>query len=308
MTVIYLDKVFVLNLLVDYLLLLTAARVCGMPLQRVRLIICACAGAAYAVSVFLPGCEGLAHPIIRLTCGVLMGLFAYWPLQKHWRITGLFLLLSAALGGLILALGLAVGSGSAVLSKVYYAQIDWSLLLGAAFGIRILLHLLFQQAGRHGGGELMKIHLGLCGKQTEILALHDTGNTLRDPVKGQPVLVIEQAALKEIWDRQTAKILQENCSSEEKIARLHDAGLGSGFTLLPFRSVGTRSGLLLALRSDWIKVGRAEYRGAWIALIDHSVSDGGAYQALWGGVKKGEEYSEVDQSPTQVDSQSLQAG
>ncbi len=308
MTVVYIDKIFVLNLLVDYLLLLTAARLCGMPLQRLRLMLCAAAGAAYAVCVFLPGWEIMAHPLMRLLSGVLMALSAYWPLRQHWRITGLFLLLSATLGGTVLALSLTLGGGTAAVSKIYHAKISWPLLLGTACSIRILLQLLFQQAGRHGGGELMKICIGLHGKEKEILALHDTGNTLRDPVRGQPVLVIEQTALQDFWDCQTAEILQEKCSAEEKIARLHGAGLGGGFTLLPFRSVGTRSGLLPALRSDWIRVGRAEYRGAWIALIDHSVSDGGAYQALWGGVKKGEEYSAVDQSSSQLDSQTLQAG
>ncbi len=308
MTVIYIDKIFVLNFLVDYLLLITTVRLCGMPLQRVRLILCALVGAAYAVAVFLPGCEILAHPLIRLSSGVLIALLAYWPLRQRWRVTALFLLISAALGGLVLALGLALGSGTTILSKIYYAQIDWQLLLGSACGIYILLHLLFRQAGRHGGGELMRICLGLYGKEKEILALRDTGNTLRDPVRGQPVLVIEQAALRDLWDRETNEILQEDRSSEEKIARLHSVGRGDGFTLLPFRSVGTRSGLLLALRSDWIKVGHAEYKGAWIALIDHSVSDGGAYQALWGGVKKGEEYAGTDQTADQMDSQTLQAG
>lgn len=308
MTVVYIDQAFVLNFLVDYLLLITTARLCGMPLQRLRLMLCAFLGASYAVIVLLPGCTVLAHPLIRLASGLLMALLAYWPLRQHWRMTGLFLLISAALGGVILALGLAAGSGNNMISKIYYAQINWPLLLGAACGIRVMLYFLFQQAGRHGGGELMKISLSLRGKQKEILALHDTGNTLRDPVRGQPVLVTERAALQGLWDQTTDEILQGDCSSEEKIARLHGAGLGSGFTLLPFRSVGTRSGLLLAFRSDWIRVGRAEYKGAWIAMVEHSVSDGGAYQALWGGVKKGEEYGEVNQAPEQMDSQTLQAG
>ena len=36
MTVIYLDTLFLLNALVDYLLLLAAARLAGEPLRRVR--------------------------------------------------------------------------------------------------------------------------------------------------------------------------------------------------------------------------------------------------------------------------------
>ena len=45
MTVVYIDKVFALNLAIDYLLLLTAARLAGMPLQRLRLLLAASLGA-----------------------------------------------------------------------------------------------------------------------------------------------------------------------------------------------------------------------------------------------------------------------
>lgn len=44
MTVVYLDRVLLLNLLVDYLLLLTTARLAGIPLRRGRLALCAAGG------------------------------------------------------------------------------------------------------------------------------------------------------------------------------------------------------------------------------------------------------------------------
>ena len=60
MTVVYLDRVLLLNLLVDYLLLLTTARLAGIPLRRGRLALCAAGGALYAGAVFLPGWGFLA--------------------------------------------------------------------------------------------------------------------------------------------------------------------------------------------------------------------------------------------------------
>ena len=72
MTVVYLDRVVLLNLAVDYLLLLATARLAGLPLRRRRLGLCAALGAAYAAAVFLPGCRGLAHPLCRLAAGTAM--------------------------------------------------------------------------------------------------------------------------------------------------------------------------------------------------------------------------------------------
>lgn len=307
MAVVYIDKVFVLNLMIDYLLLLTAARLAGAPLQRGRLLCGAALGAVYAVAVFLPGCAALGRPLGRLTAGVVMNILAFWKMQRQWRIICLSLLLSAALAGIVMALGLAAGSASTVAGKLYYAQIGWPMLLGTACGMYVLLHMIFRQGARHGGGELMRVAVKIQGKERELLALHDTGNTLRDPISGQPILVIEQEALRGIWDPEIAEILYRPLQVEEKIARLHHAGRGIGFTLLPFRSVGA-AGLLLAVRSDSIRVERMTYRHAWVALSERCVSDGGAYRALWGGTVRGEDYSAISEHISHMASKTQQAG
>lgn len=308
MTVVYIDKVFVLNLLVDYLMLLTTARLAGMPLQRKRLLLCAALGGLYAVAVFLPGLAALSHPLLRLLSGAAMALLAYWSLASRWRLVVLFFLLSGAMAGIVLALALVAGGGQSVAGRLYYADVSWPMLLSTAAGMYLLLHLLFSQGARHGGGELMRVCISLHGKQKELLALHDTGNTLRDPVNGQPVLVIDRDALEDLWDEKVRHILNKTASAEEKIAHLHREGAGLGFTLLPFRSIGVSSGLLLAVRSDHVKVGHATYPRAWIALSDHPVSDGGAYCALWGGAKRGEGYGASASETGQLDPQAQQAG
>ena len=85
MTVVYLDRVVLLNLLVDYLLLLTTARLAGIPLRRGRLALCAAGGALYAGAVFLPGLSWLSHPLCRTAMGAAMALAA-WRREAHpWR-------------------------------------------------------------------------------------------------------------------------------------------------------------------------------------------------------------------------------
>ena len=221
MTVVYLDRVVLLNLAVDYLLLLATARLAGLPLRRRRLALAAALGALYAAAVFLPGCRMLAHPACRLAAGVAVCRLAWRRERRPWRLTALFFLLSGALAGLLLAAGLAAGSPGAILSRVYYADISWPVLLGSAIGFGLLLHLVFRQGARHEGGELMDVTVSLQGRRLQLRALHDTGNTLRDPVSGQPVLVLEQGALGELWPPQAAEIIAMDLPPEEKMARLH---------------------------------------------------------------------------------------
>ena len=308
MTVVYIDQVFALNLLLDYLLLLTTSRLAGMPLQRKRLFLCAALGGTYASVIFLPACSPLGHPLLRLFAGLVMVLLAYWPLQHRMKMAALFFLISGALGGIVLAVGLAIGYRGNILHSLYDGRFSWPLLVGTTLGLDLLLHLLFRQGARHGEGELMRIHISVNGTERQVLALHDTGNTLRDPINGQPVLVLEERLLQDLWDEETGHILHRTTSAEEAIASLHRCGRGLGFTLLPFHSVGVSSGILLAVRSDYIRVGRANYPRAWIALTKNAVSDGGAYHALWGGTKRGEEYAAATAEAVPLDSQAQQAG
>ena len=114
----------------------------------------------------------------------------------------------------------------------------------------------------------------------------DTGCTLRDPVTGGPVLVLERRALDPLWTPPVRDILAQPLPPEEKMARLHGEGSGRRFTLLPFTAVGTASGLLLAVYSDYIELAGRRHRRALLALSDGPLSDGGGYQALWGGRKE----------------------
>ena len=277
--VVYLDRVFLLNLLLDYLLLLAAAQLSGRTLRRLRLLACAAGGGIYAALTFLSGCGFLRTPLCQLAVGSIMALCAYGGRR---RPALLFLLLSGGLAGFVLALGLWAGSPTGLLGRVYRGEVSWPLLLGAALGFYVLLRLLLGQGARQGGGELLKITISVCGRKQTVTALHDTGNTLRDPVSGRPALVLERNAAEELWPPEVAAVLASPLPPEEKMARLHRQGAAVTFSLLPFRSVGTPAGLLLAARSDYIEINGRRYPRTPVALSEHPVSDGGGYHALWG--------------------------
>ena len=152
----------------------------------------------------------------------------------------------------------------------------------------------------------MEIEVVVAGRRCRLRALRDNGNSLRDPVRGQPVLVAETAALAQLWPREAAEILEAEAPPEEKMARLHAAGVTIPFVLLPFRAVGTAGGLLLACRSDYIRIGRRTVAHTLVALTDTQVGAGG-YQALWGGQGK-EGRHEVVAAHCTVDPTAGQAG
>ena len=73
-TVVYLDSVFVLNGLMDYLLALCAARLAGVPLRRGRYVLAGVLGGAYAAAVFLPGLSFLCSLLLVFNAAAFGGL------------------------------------------------------------------------------------------------------------------------------------------------------------------------------------------------------------------------------------------
>ena len=282
MTVIYVDTLFLLNALVDYLLLLCAARLAGEPLKRLRFALGAVLGGGYAVAIFLPGLGFLERPACQLAAAVLMVLAAFWGSRRLGRQVLIFFALSCAFAGGVLALSMLGGQGLSLNRGVIYSGMDLKIVLLSAAGCYAVLSLLLQKAVRHTSftGELKAVRLELEDRTVELTALTDTGNTLTDPVTGQGVMVAEGERLLPLFTASQRPSVQELRDPAGALERL--TGAGGHFRLLPYRAVGVDRGLLLAVRVDRAVVD-GEDRGAMVvALSPTPVSDGGGYGALLG--------------------------
>ena len=193
MTVIYLDELFLLNFVVDYLLLLAAGRLCGEVLRRGWLALGAAVGAGYAAAAFLPGMGFLLHPLCKLAAAVLALLAGYGRSRHLLRVGLVFFAVSAAFGGGIFALQLLGGQGLTLRSGILYSAMDLRLILLSAAGCYVVVTFVLQRTARHTAArrELAPVLLTLEGRRVALTALVDTGNTLTDPATGRPVMVAE---------------------------------------------------------------------------------------------------------------------
>lgn len=282
MTVVYIDALFLLNLIVNYLLLLAAAKLAGEPLRRLRLAAGAALGGLYAAAIFFPGMGFLTHPLCKLGAAVLMLLTGFGGSRRLLRVTLVFLGLSCAFGGGIFAIGLLGGRGLTLRNGVLYSVMDLRILLLSAAVCYAVLTLVFRRTARHGRREVLPAVLTLEGRRVAVNALVDTGNTLTDPVTGRPVMVAEGSRLSPLLPGERVldeKALRDPVGTLERLSR---GGRGRRFRLLPYQAVGVECGMLLALRLDDARVGAEDYGGILVALSPNPVSDGGGYSALIG--------------------------
>ena len=169
---IYLDLVVILNFLVDFLLLLGTNRLSGFPASPLRAAAAAALGAIYSGVCMMPRMRFLGGLLWRIVSLAGMAVIAFGWDKSAWKRSGVFVLLSMALGGA----SLSIGHGN-FLTLLLTAGGVWALCI-VAFG------------GRVGGREYVPVELTYGEKTVSIVALRDSGNTLRDPVSGEQVLVV----------------------------------------------------------------------------------------------------------------------
>lgn len=284
MTVIYLDTLFALNGIMDYLLLLCSARIAGEELHRLRMGVGAVLGGSYAAVAVLPGMAFLMRPIFKIGAAILMVVVGLGASRRLLRQTVIFFALACAFGGGVLGIGLLGGRGMSLGGGVIYSSMDIKIVLLSAAGCYVLFTLGLSRWGRHTGasGELLEAKLHIFDSQISFTALLDTGNTLSDPLSGKGVMVADADIVMPLISG-TASFKREELSAPDQVLERLNTGQWRGrFRLIPYRAVGVECGLLLALQPDRVELNGRESRGMLVALSPTPVSDGGSYRALVG--------------------------
>lgn len=286
MTVIYVDTLFLLNTIIDYLLLLASAKIAGEILYRLRFFFGAIFGGVYAVAIFLPGMQFLSAWPCRVSAAVLMLLIAFSGSRRLLRQTFIFFALSCAFGGGIFLISQLGGTAITLGRGVFYSYMDIKMVLLSAAGCYLLLTLVFKKWGRQtkSEGTLLDVSIQLFGKRCKLTAFSDTGNSLIDPISGKPVLVVDGGFLIDHFPTELQLSTAELRDAASAMGQINAAWAEARARLLSYRSVGVEHGMLLAIRSDVVIVDGKEFPGMLLALSPTSVSDGGSYHALIGRI------------------------
>ena len=253
---VYLDLAVLLNAVVDFLLLMGANTLAGFPAEYKRTGTAAALGGIYGGLCLLPEFGFLGKIFWRCVFLVLMGLTAFGWNRGSLKRTGIFLLLSMAMGGVALLIN---SDRAAVLALS--AVLVW-LLCQISFG------------GSVGGKEYIPVKIRYQKREIQVLALRDTGNSLKDPVTGQGVLILGTEAAMKL----TGLTRQQLASPLETMAK----EILPGLRLIPYTAVG-RGGMLLAMGFEEVTIGQKKGR-ALVAFDSGGLGTEQMYQALTGGV------------------------
>ena len=269
MNIIYVDILFLVNFICDYILLLCTARISGAVIRRIPIIISASLGGLYACISYIPTLSWLGHPLMKCGCSLLLCIISFGKEKQLLRCTILFLAISAMAGGLLSAISIPYGNLS-------FIPLHTKTLLIAFLTLYYVLTRFLRNSPKLCTRNFHDVSVSLNERRVNFRALRDSGNELYDPITNRPVLVCSTSILNELlpnppnWDADIYELFYQLNTSESLTNRIY---------LIPCRTV-TGSGILLGIKPDELIIdGRTEPH--IIAATQTKFSAESSYQAIY---------------------------
>jgi len=222
---VYLDTYFLLNALMDGIVLLTASRILKLYVPWYRICASAIIGGVYACVILVMGINDILERILTyiVICLIMVIIsFGYKSLKSLMKKIVVMYMVTFIFSGL--------------LNVVYVKGLIKSantLIILSIFGILIInkmFDIIFRK--REVGNNYTKVKISNKNIVLNLNALIDTGNNLREPITGKPVCLLTEGK---------AKLL----------TNIEDNNL----FVIPFNSVGKSNGLLYGFIVDYMEIG-----------------------------------------------------
>lgn len=260
--VVYADVLLIVNLFVNYVLLLCSSMIMKKHTQRLRILLGAAIGAFYGFVVFLPALPPLAEFALRLAATVLivLGAFGYKNFPSFLRSFFTFFAVSFAFGGIMLALWVTVAPiGMIYNNGAVYFDIDLAVLaISTVVSFAVVSLIAHFTARRAPKDSIALVKISYKGKEVKLTALVDTGNSLCETFSGYPVVLGEAESLEKIMpDAVRAFIDGDDVSSSPEMR-------------LVMHKTVSGTGVLPVFRPDYIEV----------KSVSHSIKTSEVYVAV----------------------------
>lgn len=238
--------VMLLSGLVTLFLLMAASQTAIAP---VRALLSAALGGLYAGACMIPTLSFLGGSLWRLVSLLVIGSISFGIRKEGIRQSLLFVILQLTVTGLLSA-------ANSPLAAVF-------LLVG--FGLFVVLK---------KRKNTISVAIEYQDKKMTLLAWKDTGNTLKDPLTAQPVLIIDATAAEELTGL-TKKQLNDPVST------MTQSGM-PGLRLIPYHTIDRPGGMLLGLYIENVRIGGRK-KSAVVAFAPTNFGKEGNIRALTGG-------------------------
>lgn len=296
---VYIDVVFLQELLIDGAILLTTAWVRHVRAKPWRVLAAASIGACYVVLMLFPPLSYLYTIVVKVALSLLIlwVAFGFGSLQHFIRNAAAFYTVNFVALGAVVGIYYLLMQGSADVWRTMVlaggGSVSVEMRMGAvyilaAFAIGLYVYrAAWTQKRRTAEARthLAEVTVTIGESVRTCVGLIDTGNQLYDPLSRSPVMVMEAAMwsddLPAAWldgikkaqvDRLIAELDGEAFKWQERLR------------LVPYRGINRGTQFMLALKPDAVSVEREgqvyESRKVLVGLDGGKLASDGTYQAI----------------------------
>ena len=282
---IYIDVLFLLNLILDYIILVTTVFLNGTKAVKPRMIIAAISGALYSVIIFFPTLSFLNMIIFRmLASAVIVAIaFEFKNLFNYIKNLLTYYIVNAVYGGGIYAFYnfTVLGSKMNYSNGVYYIDLPLWAVIVLAFVFYWLIKLFTKIFdGRITQKNIRKIEISFLSSKITVDALFDTGNSLCDPISLMPVMLVQTDRFKNKLGSSILNMIESNDSTF--LPTLHSAYPELKFRVIPFKDITGNKTTIYAFKPTKITdvEKNKELGDMLVGLISTKLSEDMSYTAL----------------------------
>ncbi len=258
MPVIYIDVLFIINFLIDFMLFYTSAHLAGKRIHKMRFFLACFSGGIYSVCIFFPRLGFFQSAIIKIIVSSLLVRIAFRikNFKDFLFVLGIFYAVNFVFAGGITAAMYFTDFGAktdVILSGgSLYIDLPVLRLLIITSIITTLLRrgIRFLRKSLQKRGIISKLTVFESGKAAEIYGIIDTGNSLYS--HGLPVCVVQFSAI--------AGILPKDISRAIETGNIAGAISSSNVTwakklrLVSYSSIGTKNGILIGFIPEKVSI------------------------------------------------------
>lgn len=284
-TAVYIDVLFTINFIINFLLLLATSRIAKIQSHILRIIMGASCGAVYAVFMFFPQVKIFYTVASKIAVSfILVAItFSIKKFRHFLKTVCIFYATSFIFGGVCLGIFYFTGAGrgSIISNGIFYFNLPWRILIFSSFFAYVIIRVLWKIRKSDRLREFKQIDVFLNGKNVSLIALVDTGNMLKDPLTQTPVVVADFNRIQSIFSEDFRRVYTKMHDCPENIILNNEGGdMISRLRIIPFSSLGATQGLLLGFKPDFVEIDKRVAENIIIGISNSALSRNKDYDAL----------------------------
>lgn len=289
---IYIDVVFIENLIMNYIILFATSIIIKVKVKHIRLILASSLGAIYSIIAYMSILEMYSSVILKIILSVIIVYIAYNPqnVKNMWKYLVIFYMTSFVFGGAAFALIYIVKPQDILMKNGLFLGTYplKTIILGTIVAFVVIVTSFKLVKSKISKKDMFcTIKININKVEIETKAMIDTGNLLKEPIFNTPVIVVEHTLLYDCMPKEILNNLEnilggdfENISEEVKNKYI------SKLKVIPFSSLGKQNGMLIGIKPEEVTVINDEnenkINNVIIGIYNKSLTKRGEYRALIG--------------------------